>query len=110
MARTQLTAQSPTAAGIALAFAAANVDGHSFYNTERTMLYVKNGGAASINVTLQTPGIVDGNAVADRVIAVAAGAERLIGRISDAAYNRGDNTVYVDFSAITSVTVALIEP
>lgn len=115
MPRTALAAQQITAAGVVPVYSAANVDGHSFANDGNTILHVKNGGASSINVTVQTPQQVAGLDVAENIVAVAAGAERMIGRLRPATFNRPSgavdpNVVYVDFSAITSVTVAVLEP
>src|SRR5688500_167062 len=104
MARTALTPQSFTSAGAVPAYSAANADGHSVVNSGRTLLHVKNGGGSSINVTIQTPGSVDGLALPDKVIAVANGAEKIIGKLATNVYNQADGTVNVDFSAVTSVT------
>lgn len=113
MARTALAAQQVTDSGLNATYSAANVDGHSIPGDGDGILHVKNGSGSSINVTIQTPGNVGGNAVADRVVAVPAGGERFIGPFDATAYNRaiGDTDggkVYVDFSAVTTVTVALL--
>lgn len=109
MARTALTAQAVTSAGLAPVYAAANVDGHSYQPTTGRMLHVKNGGAGALTVTLPTPGTVDGLAVADRTVAVAAGAESMIGVGKGSAYRQDGGVVFVDFSVVTSVTVALLD-
>lgn len=112
MARSALAVQSITIAGLEPSFTNANVDGHSVINDGRVLLYVKNGSVSSINVTVQTPGEVGGNAIADRVVAVPAGEDRIIGPLPPRVYNRGGSTdahsVYVDFSDVTSVTVAAL--
>lgn len=112
MARSALAVQTVTITGLNPSFTAANVDGHSIVNDGRTVLYVKNGGAGSVNVTIQTPGSVDGNAIADRVVAVPAGEDRIIGPFAPRVYNQQSgadaHAVYVDFSAVTSVTVAAL--
>lgn len=106
MARTALTVQSVVRSGLADSLSAANADGHSIVNEgKKTWLEVLNGGAGSINVTIQTPGTIDGLAVADRVIAVGAGARKKIGPFPVAEYNQSDGAVYVDFSDVASVTV-----
>lgn len=106
MARTALAVQDVTRTGLNPAYSAANVDGHSVPNGGREVLHVKTSGTPC-NVTIQTPGTVDGQAVADRVVALGATAERLIGPFPADYYNQptGDG-VYVDFSAVTGVTVA----
>lgn len=109
MARTAITAQVATPAGLAPAFEPANVDGNSFVLRQSRALRVKNGSGASVNVTIPTPGTVDGLAIADRVVAVAAGADMLIGLGRGDVYRQTDGSVYVDYSAVTSVTVAVID-
>lgn len=113
MARTALAKQQITSAGVAAAYEAANADGHMIDGDERTFLHVKNGSAASINVTVQTPQQRDGLDVAERVVAVPAGAERFIGPFSKQQYNRPSggtdpDKVYVDLSAVASVTLAAL--
>lgn len=106
MARTALAVQQISRAGITPSYSAANADGHSVLNSGKEFLHVKNGSGSSINVTVQTPGTVDGQAIADRVVAVGAGAEKMIGPFPPDTYNQpGTNTLYVDFSAVTTVTV-----
>ena len=108
MARTAVTPQNVTSAGVVLATEPANVDGNSIKTG--TLFQVTNGSAASINVTVVTPGLIDGDlAIPDRVIAVAAAATRLIGRLGP-VYHQSDGTVHINYSAVTSVTVAAIQP
>lgn len=110
MAYTALAVQEISEQGTVPAFTAANAGGH--FVAVPALLYVKNAGVGSINVTVQSPKTVEGRGVADDVIAVANGAEKIIALRSrdllvrpaapDAGY------AYVDFSGVTSVTVALI--
>jgi hypothetical protein len=109
MARTTLTAQTPGSAGHTPTYAAANADGHQFRNSGRSILHVKNGGGGSINVTILTPGSADGNAVADKVVAVPAGQERMISLKNRGVYQQADGWTLVDFSGVTTVTVGLFE-
>ncbi len=67
MPRTALAVQEITRAGLTPSYSAANVDGHSILNGGREVLHVKTGGTAC-TVTIQTPGTVDGQAVADRTV------------------------------------------
>jgi hypothetical protein len=106
MARTAITPQKPTSAGLALATEPANVDGHSLPHD--ALLVVANASAGPINVTLVTPGVVDGDlAVPDRIVAVPAGASRYFGAL-DRIFRQADGTAHVDLSAVASVTVAAI--
>lgn len=114
MARTTITAQNPVAAGITPTYEAANVDGHMFTNTGYEILHVKNNNAGALTVTLQTALTIDGLAVADRTVTVAAGAEKLISALSPHYYNQAAgsadaNKVYVDYSLTASVTVAVLK-
>ena len=111
MARTALASQALVDEGITVAMTAANVNGHSIDGGGDTILLVNNGSGASINVTIQTAATTDGLAVADQVVAVAVGALKAIGPFRSATYDRaaGDTDggkVYVDFSAVTTVTCA----
>lgn len=109
MARTALTAQSVTSGGLTATYSAANVEGHSFRLQGSRVLHVKNGGGSSVTVTVPTPGTVDGLAVADRTYTVAAAGETFIGLGAGSAYRQSDGTAQVDFSGVTSVTVALLD-
>lgn len=76
------------------------------------ILLVDNGSGASINVTVQTPGDVEGLAVAENIVAVAAGAMAAI-HLDERTYQRPAGSadagkVYVDYSAVASVTRAVI--
>lgn len=115
MARTAITIQDiPENAGLAATYEAANVDGNMFDNLGDEIIHVKNGGAGAINVTLPTPATQAGLAVADLVVAVPAGAERLIGRLSPGTFNQpsgaDEDRVYLDYDVVTSVTVAVLRP
>lgn len=108
MARTAITPQAPTSAGLALVTEAGNVDGHTIPN-EGAVLQVTNGSGAPINVTLVTPGSADDSlAIPDRVVAVPAGATRYFGDL-DAVYRQSDGTTHVNLSAVGSVTVAALQ-
>ncbi len=78
----------------------------------RTVVHVKNGGAGPITVTVQTPEQRAGLDVAERQVQVPAGGDQFIGPFPIETYNRpaapDQGKVYVDFSAVTSVTVAAL--
>lgn len=96
----------PTYAGLTLTTQAAAAGGDTLQNDGQTVLYVKNGGGASINVTLVPAATPDGLAFQNRVVAVGAGAERLIGPFPPVWFNNVDGQVAVTYSAVTSVVVA----
>ncbi len=111
------TATVTTTAGIDIttmtAVDAAN--GNSFRNDGRKLLVVKNGGGSSINVTVDayptgsTLAPPDGLAVTDRVVAVAAGATKVIGPFAPGLYNDAAGNTTVAFSSGTSVTATVLE-
>lgn len=102
MARTALASQQVTTSGLTATMSAANVDGHE---VSPSILVVTNGSGGSINVTSVTPGTVDDNVVADKIVAVGAGATKYI-KVSSQGYAKANGKVDVNFSAVTSVTVA----
>lgn len=107
MARTAVTPQQVTSSGLVAATEPANVDGNSI--PVGAVLQVDNASAGSINVTIPTPGSIDGDLpLPDRVVAVAAGATALIGRLGP-VFHQSDDTIHIDYSAVTSVTVAAIK-
>lgn len=109
MARADLTVQEISRSGLNPSYTAAATDGHSVENTGREFIHVKNGSGSSVTVTIQTPGTVDGLAVADRTVAVPASGERMIGPFAPGDYNQDDDAIYVDYSAITTVTIAAVQ-
>lgn len=108
MARSEISHQQIVRTGLEQTYASANADGNKFSNDGRMFLHVKNGAGAPIDVTIQTPGTVDGLAVADQVVTVTNGEERMIGPFPANIYNQDDRMVYVDYSSATSVTVAVL--
>jgi hypothetical protein len=72
------------------------------------VLWVKNGSASSVNVTLTTPATLpSGDAYPDKVVAVAAGAEKHIPVLEDYR-DPATGLAAVAFSATASVTVAAL--
>ena len=117
MAYTELTLQASTRIGLEATYASGDsANGHSFDNaTENVCIHVLNGGASSINVTVVTPGTIDGIAITDMVVAVPASEERIIGPFANSLYgqvdadNSIDEAVGFDLSDDTSVTLAAIK-
>lgn len=103
MPREDLTVQRVTRNGLDPVYAAANVDGHAISNDGHVILHVKNAGTAAQTVTVVTPRTVDGLDVADLAVPVPAGGERLFGPFPPGTFGR---VADVDYSAVTSVTVA----
>lgn len=84
--------------------------GNKFPNDGKTFLRVLNGSGGDITVTIEAPGSVDGQAIADLVVTVKADgdADGLdfmdIGPFT-ATFNQSDGYVWAVFSAVATVTV-----
>lgn len=103
-----LTIQQIAEAGIVPAYAAVTV-ADSFQSDGRTFLHVKNASGASINVTVTSQaGATPGLAQSNRVVAVAAGTERMIGPFPVQGYTDTGGLVQVAYSAIGSITAAAL--
>lgn len=88
MPRTNLPLTQITRDGVAPG-AEVNADtanNHQGVNDGRVFLLVRNAGAGAQNVTLLTPGTVEGLAIADVVVSVPAGASRYIGPFPPATF------------------------
>lgn len=111
MARTALTVNTISRTGVDSAdtLAAANADGHYVQNGGDVFLEVLNANASTCTVTVQTPRTIDGLAVAEMTVDVAQNERMLIGPFPPLTFNQtGTNAgcIYVDFSAVTDVTIA----
>lgn len=100
---------APTFSGATLSPASAAAGGDQFLNDGRTLLYVKNGGGSSITITVDAQATPGGLTITDPTIAVAAGAERLIGPFNPIYFNDASGFVKWTYSGVTSVTVAGIQ-
>lgn len=118
MARTALTLYTPARDGTTITWIAATADGEAFDNTgENVVLYVKNGDAASKDVTIQTPGTVDTKEIPELIVTVPANEDRIIGPFPKEVYNKDDSggdteiekAVFINTSAQTNVTLAAIK-
>ncbi len=103
--------------GVAITYASAAGGGDTFANdgTERTFLIAVNADASSTNITFtnqlsaeKVPGFgqVD---FSDKVIAVAAGATKVIGPFKTKQWNNTSGAVAVSYSSVTSLTVAAVK-
>lgn len=109
MARTSVTTQSITRAGLNFALTAPVADG-DIIDAGNVELVVTNGSGSPITVTMQTSYTYEGLDLEDEVATVAAGGTRSFGpfpaglfaQAADAAV--GPSKVLVDYSAVTSVT------
>lgn len=103
-----LTAATVSRAGTDVAGVAAGAGGDSFANTGKEFLEVKNGSGASITVTLDVQATLEGMAVTDPTVAVAAGATKIIGPFPTHLFNDANGRANVTYSAVTTVTVKVL--
>lgn len=108
MARTVLTSNQVTTAGVTYTLAAANSSGHSVSNNGLAFVAVSNAHTANTRtVTFVHPGEVDGLAVADLTVTIPAAGTKLIGGFSARFNQAGGTYVHVDFSdSASDVSVA----
>jgi hypothetical protein len=98
--------------GTAITYVTANsTDNHAFDNSGgKKALLIKNGSASPFTATIVTPATVDGMAIPDLAVTVAAGATAIVGPFPDGTYNQSDDTVNVDASATSAdVKLAIID-
>lgn len=103
-----LTSTTVTRAGIDVVGVAAAAGGDSFANTGKEFIEVKNGGAGAITVTLDVQTTLDGMAITDPTVSIAAGATKIIGPFPTHIFNDSNSRVNVTYSAVTSVTVKVL--
>lgn len=102
-----ITVQQIALAGLTpSAAAAASGGGDTFVNNGLTFLEVTNGGGSSINVTVAGAQACSQGSTHDNVVAVGAGATKLIGPFPASRFNNpATGAASVTYSSATSVTV-----
>lgn len=103
-----LTVITPTYAGAVFSPAAAAGGGDKFVNTGNELLYIKNGGGGSITLTLDAQ-TINGLTITDPTVTVAAGVEKIIGPFDPRYFTDSSGFLNLSYSAVTSVTVAVIQ-
>lgn len=116
-ARLRPASQALVYPGLVASHTAPSADG-DVVDVGRCFLSVINGGGAPINVTIQTPEVIDGDlAVGDRVVAVPVGTTPKLIPLNSVHYKQPSGAgvggidaglAYVDYSATASVTRAVI--
>ena len=104
-----LSVQSPSTSGIALTFGSAASGGDQFLNDGKTVLIVKNGDSSAKTVTVAGQTNCNQGTKHNSVVSVAAGAEEIIGPFNPAFFNDANGYAQVTYSAVTSVTVAVVK-
>lgn len=103
-----LAVQQSKITGTAVTFAAAAAGGDSFLPGAHVALHVRNGDVSAKTVTVVVPGTRYDQANPDIPVVVAAGAHTVIGPFPADLADPSDGQVDVLYSAVTSVTVALV--
>jgi len=104
-----LSTQKAGKDGVTLQFTAAESGGDEFAAGRNRALYVKNGGASELTVTIKSQKPCDQGATHDLTVTVAAGSEAVIGDLEPERFANSDGRVEVSYSDATSVTVAVLE-
>lgn len=102
-----LTVQTVTSAGLSVQTdgVAADVAGDTYQGTGKEILSFHNGDVSATTVTITTPQVVDGLAVADQTISVAAGETEVAAFFPIATYNDAGGAVNISYSSVTSLSV-----
>jgi archaellum component FlaG (FlaF/FlaG flagellin family) len=111
MARTEIAKQASARSGSNVVFgavtAAAAPDGHYIDTDGSVAVLIKNTGAGPNTMTVDVPQIVDGVAVADRVVTVPAG-QTWRWQPTD-VHRQSNGQVHLNFSHATELTVAVLD-
>ena len=107
-----ISVQTITESGITPTFASATADGDVMDNDGSTFLLVKNGGESSITITITAQvtsvktQLFGETTKSNATLAIAAGAEGMIGPFSPSAFNTDNSQISITYSGVTSVTIA----
>ena len=114
MPRAGIAVQNITRVAAEVTYSAPQViasGGNYFANDGRTFLHIKLGGTAPATptLTIETPGLVDGQAIAQKTTVIAKSKEYVAGPYPPGVYNQAGDVVYFDIGAdITDITVAVL--
>lgn len=116
MPRVAPTVQAPSVSGVQLTYAAPNAlgAGNGDILPANCVLLVRNGSGAGLTLTIITGGTQDNLALPDVSVVVPAGQDFLVGPFPE-SYKQTSGVdagkVYVEYSAITTITrAALVSP
>ncbi|RJQ09892.1 MAG: hypothetical protein C4551_03215 [Bacillota bacterium] len=104
-----LTVQQTSLTGLNPAFGAAAAGGDEFVNSGKAVLYVKNGSAGAVTVTVNSQTACNYGFDHDAEVSVPASGERVIGPFPKSRFDDAAGKVQVTYSGVTSVTVAVLE-
>jgi hypothetical protein len=104
--RATITVQEITRAGIVPSFAAGDANGHQFVNDGNTYLEVKNSDAQT-TLTITVPATEFGLSFTAPAITIpATTGNKIIGPFPPSLFNNAGSLVFIDFLAVTGITVA----
>lgn len=102
-----LTRQSIAIAGTAITFDDATTGGDKAAPAEGVKLWIKNDGAVPVTLTLVTPGTVEGLAIADQTVTVAAGAIKAVPLLPRLYANKADSGLAAWTYSVTPTDVGV---
>jgi hypothetical protein len=106
-----LNPQTISLSGTTITFANASGSGDQFPNTGRELLLVRNSGTSAITVTVTAQGRYRGVPFSNVTFSVpASGGEVIAGPFPPEVFNDTSGRTSVGYSAVTSVTVAVLQP
>ncbi|WP_041580834.1 hypothetical protein [Bacillus sp. 1NLA3E] len=105
----QLNVQNLPINGLVKTMSSASAGGDTFTNDGNTILYVKNGGASPVTVTVNSVAPCSQGFDHDLVVSLAAGSEISFPKLDPYRFNDlSTGLVSVSYSTVTSVTVAAV--
>lgn len=112
MARTVITKTTPSTNGVAITTltavdAAASPNGMAYVSDGTELVIIRNGDASTHTMTVDIPGLVDGQTVTDKTVTIPAGGTYIAGPYGP-QYRQSNGQVYLNFDAATSMSVGVI--
>ena len=107
-----LTVQNAKRIANEIVFDAADMAGDTFTNNGREAILVRHDNAAAVSgvtVTIATPLMIDGLAVADATVSVGPGETHLLGPWTESTYNDSQRKVSLSYSDEIDISVAIIK-
>lgn len=109
MAATFIADQLATSASLNPNYTAADlVNGNSYTAAAGRFLLVKNAGGSPVNLTLVTPGVIDGNAVADKVVSIPIASVPVVIALGTGYGYADPATGLVTFTSAAALSVAVV--
>lgn len=103
-----LNVQQVDLTGVKPTFNTCNAAGDTFYNNGQTYIHIKNGDTSSKTVTVLSPGKCNQGFQHDLSITIPANEERVVGFFIPTGRFNTDEKVSLTYSAVTSLTIAIL--